>query len=215
MKKVAVILAGCGVFDGSEINEVVLTLLHIEKNNASYQCFAPNIEQYHTINHITGEEMPEQRNVLVEAARIVRGDIKNVNELDIAHYDALIVPGGFGAAKNLSNFAIKGTQATVNTDVLNACKLFANAQKAAGYMCIAPSLIPFVYQQATLTIGTDADTAQALNNLGATHQPCQVDDTIVDKNNKIVTTPAYMLAQSVLEAEKGIAKLVHHVLALT
>jgi enhancing lycopene biosynthesis protein 2 len=214
MKKVAVLLAGNGVYDGAEINEAILTLLHIAKNGATYQCFAPDIEQLHTINHLTGEEMSEKRNVLVEAARIARGDIKALNHLNSDQFDALIVPGGFGAAKNLCDFAVKGAQATINNDVLNACKKFANANKPAGYMCIAPALIPFIYDDAKITIGNDKDTAAALTKLGATHLNCDVDDVVIDHHNKIVTTPAYMLAQSIVEADAGIEKLVKSVLAL-
>jgi len=214
MKKVAVLLAGNGVYDGAEINEAILTLLHIAKNGATYQCFAPDIEQLHTINHLTGEEMSEKRNVLVEAARIARGDIKALNHLNIDQFDALIVPGGFGAAKNLCDFAVNGAQATINNDVLNACKKFANANKPAGYMCIAPALIPFIYDDAKITIGNDKDTAAALTKLGATHLNCDVDDVVIDQHNKIVTTPAYMLAQSIVEADAGIEKLVKSVLAL-
>ena len=207
MKNIAVILAGCGVFDGSEINEVVLTLLHIEKNNAQYQCFAPDIEQYHTINHITGEEIAQQRNVLVESARITRGNIKSLAELDVTQFDALIVPGGFGVAKNLSDFAINGTNAKVNEAVLSACKAFADAKKATGYMCIAPALLPFIYHE--------SDTAEALSTLGAEHVECKVDDIVIDKSNKLVTTPAYMLAQSIMDADAGIDKLVRNVLAMS
>ncbi|WP_175611399.1 isoprenoid biosynthesis glyoxalase ElbB [Pseudoalteromonas sp. SK18] len=215
MKNVAVILAGCGVFDGSEINEVVLTLLHIEKNNAQYQCFAPDITQHHTLNHITGEEMAEPRNVLVESARITRGNIKSLTELDVTQFDALIIPGGFGVAKNLSDFAINGTNAKVNDEVLSACKAFAKANKATGYMCIAPALLPFIYNKPQITIGNDSDTADVLTSLGAEHIECKVDDIVIDKNNKLVTTPAYMLAQSIMDADVGIEKLVRNVLAMS
>ncbi len=215
MKNVAVILAGCGVFDGSEINEVVLTLLHIEKNNAQYQCFAPDIAQHHTLNHITGEEMAEPRNVLVESARITRGNIKSLTELDVTQFDALIIPGGFGVAKNLSDFAINGTNAKVNDEVLSACKAFAKANKATGYMCIAPALLPFIYNKPQITIGNDSDTADVLTSLGAEHIECKVDDIVIDKNNKLVTTPAYMLAQSIMDADVGIEKLVRNVLAMS
>jgi len=215
MKRVAIILAGSGVFDGSEINEAVLSLLHIAKNDASYQCFAPDIAQHHTINHITGEEMPETRNVLVEAARIARGDIKSLKELDVQQFDALIVPGGFGAAKNLCDFALNGTNATINAGILEAGKAFAKAKKPAGYMCIAPALIPFIYDDASLTIGTDEDTANALTSLGAKHVDCAVDDIVIDQPNKLVTTPAYMLAQSLVEADAGIEKLVRSVLSMS
>ncbi len=215
MKKIAVILAGCGVYDGSEINEAILTLLHIAKNGASYQCFAPDIEQFHIINHLTGEEVPGNRNVLVESARIVRGEIKALDELDVAQFDAMIIPGGFGVAKNLSNFAIKGAEASVNEQVLTVCKAFASANKAAGYMCIAPALIPFIYTNAQLTIGDDSDTAAALTTLGAQHTECAVDDIVIDQQHKLVTTPAYMLAESILDADAGIAKLVAKVVALS
>ncbi|MBD0410767.1 isoprenoid biosynthesis glyoxalase ElbB [Pseudoalteromonas distincta] len=214
MKNVAVILAGSGVYDGSEINEAILTLLHIAKNGATYQCFAPDIEQLHTINHLTGEVMPDKRNVLTEAARIARGDIKSLIELDVTQFDALIVPGGFGAAKNLCDFAIKGAKANINQDVINACKSFAKANKPAGYMCIAPALIPFIYDNAALTIGNDVETAQALSTLGAKHIDCVVDSVVIDEPNKLVTTPAYMLAESILEADAGIAKLVSSVLSI-
>ncbi|MBH0048054.1 isoprenoid biosynthesis glyoxalase ElbB [Pseudoalteromonas sp. NZS11_1] len=214
MKNVAVILAGSGVYDGSEINEAILTLLHIAKNGATYQCFAPDIEQLHTINHLTGEVMPDKRNALTEAARIARGDIKSLLELDVTQFDALIVPGGFGAAKNLCDFAIKGAKANINEDVLNACKSFAKENKPAGYMCIAPALIPFIYDNAILTIGNDAETAQTLSTLGAKHINCAVDDVVIDQPNKLVTTPAYMLAQSIIEADAGIEKLVSSVLSI-
>lgn len=214
MKNVAVILAGCGVFDGSEINEAILTLLHIAKNGATYQCFAPDVEQLHTINHLTGDVMPDKRNVLTEAARIARGNIKPLTELEVTEFDALIVPGGFGAAKNLCDFALAGVKATINEDVFSACKAFALEKKPAGYMCIAPALIPFIYEHAQLTIGNDADTAKALSALGAKHITCTVDGVVIDEPNKLVTTPAYMLAESILEADAGIEKLVSSVLLM-
>ncbi|WP_404342309.1 isoprenoid biosynthesis glyoxalase ElbB [Pseudoalteromonas mariniglutinosa] len=215
MKKIAVILAGCGVYDGAEINEAVLTLLHILKAGAEYQCFAPDIEQLHTINHLTGEEMIANRNVLVEAARIARGDIKAITELNIDDFDALIIPGGFGAAKNLSDFATQGTSASVQADVLRSCQAFAEAKKAAGYMCIAPAMLPLIYPTGIkTTIGNDADTAAAISQLGAQHENCTVDNIVVDEQHKVVSTPAYMLAENLLEADKGIEKLVKKVLDL-
>ncbi|UAA38712.1 isoprenoid biosynthesis glyoxalase ElbB [Paraneptunicella aestuarii] len=215
MKRVAVILSGCGVYDGAEINEAVLTLLHIAKAGASYQCFAPDMEQMHTINHLTGEEMTPNRNVLVEAARIARGDIKAVTELNVADFDALILPGGFGAAKNLSNFAVKGAAAEMQSEVLNVCKAFAAEGKPAGYICIAPAMIPLVYGPGSkTTIGNDADTIKEIEGLGGAHVQCPVQDFVVDEDNKVVSTPAYMLAGSILEADEGISKLVAKVLSL-
>jgi enhancing lycopene biosynthesis protein 2 len=214
-KHIAVILSGCGVFDGAEINEVVLTLLHLEKHGATYQCYAPDIEQHHVINHLNGEELAQTRNVMVESARIVRGNVKALTELDASEFDALIVPGGFGVAKNLSTFAINGTDMTIQPDMLSACRAFKEAGKPAGYMCIAPALCAAIFGDGVkATIGTDADTAAALNAMGAAHCDSQVGDIVVDNDHKLVTTPAYMLAENLVQAESGIAKLVSKVLEL-
>lgn len=217
MKKVAIILSGSGVFDGSEIHEAVLTLLAVSQQGASYQCFAPNVNQMHVVDHLTGEVAEsETRNVLVEAARIARGEIADVTTLNHEDFDALILPGGFGAAKNLCDFAVKGGEATMNSDVLTACQQFAKASKPAGYMCIAPAMIPLVYGQGALaTIGTDADTATGVAALGAEHVNCAVDDIVVDERNKVVSTPAYMLAENISQAAEGISKLVSKVLSMS
>ena len=215
-KKVAVILSGCGVYDGAEIYESVVTLLRLDQRGAQVQCFAPNIAQLHVITHLTGEEMPESRNVLVESARIARGEIKDIREADAEDFDALIIPGGFGSAKNLSNFAIEGTGCTVQPDVLALTEAFAEAGKPVGLICISPALAAKIYGPGvTCTIGNDAETAAALNKMGATHKDCAVSDIVEDKARKLVTTPAYMLAQSISEAASGINKLVDRVLELT
>ena len=216
MKKVAVILSGCGVYDGSEIHEAVLTLLAIEQNGASYRCFAPNITQHHVINHLTGEVSEnETRNVLVESARIARGDIEDLCELREQDFDALIVPGGFGAAKNLCNFALDAENYTVNEQVLSACQAFAKAEKPAGYMCIAPTMLPLIYPEGVQgTIGSDLDTAAFIEAKGLVHNTCNVDSVVIDQNHKLVSTPAYMLATSLIEASSGITQLVKDVLAL-
>ena len=216
MKKVAVILSGCGVFDGAEIHESVLTLLNIERHGASYQCFAPDIEQLHVINHLNGEVMAEKRNVLVEAARIARGEIKDLKMLDVNEFDALALPGGFGAAKNLCDFALKGENCDINDDVKSACTAFLNAQKPAAYICIAPALIPQIYPQGTLaTIGTDVDTASAVKNLGAEHKNCAVDEIVIDEAAKVISTPAYMLADNISEAATGIEKAIAKLIAMS
>ena len=215
-KKVAVILSGCGVYDGAEIYESVITLLRLDQRGAQVQCFAPNIAQLHVINHLTGEEMPESRNVLVESARIARGEVKDIREANAEDFDALIVPGGFGSAKNLSNFAVEGTGCTVQPDVLALTEAFAEADKPVGLICISPALAAKIYGPGvTCTIGNDADTAAALNKMGATHKDCAVSEIVEDKARKLVTTPAYMLAQSISEAASGINKLVDRVLELT
>ena len=215
-KKVAVILSGCGVYDGAEIHESVITLLRLDQRGAQVQCFAPNIAQLHVINHLNGEEMPESRNVLVESARIARGNVKDLREADVEDFDALIVPGGFGAAKNLSNFAIEGAGCTVQPQVLALAEAFAEAGKPVGLICISPALAAKIYGPGvTCTIGNDTDTAAAMNKMGATHEDCAVTDIIEDKARKLVTTPAYMLAQTISEAASGINKLVDWVLELT
>jgi enhancing lycopene biosynthesis protein 2 len=215
-KKIAVILSGCGVYDGAEIHESVITLLRLDQRGAQVQCFAPNIAQLHVINHLTGEEMPESRNVLVESARIARGNIKDIREADVEDFDALIVPGGFGAAKNLSNFAVEGAGCTVQPEVLALAEAFAEAGKPVGLICISPALAAKIYGPGvTCTIGNDVDTAAAMNKMGATHADCAVTDIVEDKARKLVSTPAYMLAQSISEAASGINKLVDRVLELT
>jgi enhancing lycopene biosynthesis protein 2 len=209
-------LSGCGVYDGSEIHEAVLTLLAIEQAGAKYRCFAPNINQHHVINHLTGEVMAkEQRNVLVESARIARGDVEDLTEFYIDEFDALIVPGGFGAAKNLSDFAINAEAFKVNEQVMTVCQAFAKANKPAGYMCIAPVMIPLIYgENAQATIGHDVSIAKALIDVGLAHRDCAVDDVVVDTSRKLVSTPAYMLATTLTEAASGINKLVAKVLKM-
>lgn len=216
MKKVAVIFSGCGVFDGAEIQESVLTLLAIAKNGAQYQCFAPNMPQMHVVDHLSGEVSEgESRNVLVEAARIARGEIQDLAELKVDQFDALILPGGFGAAKNLCDFAVKGADCEVHPDVLRVCQAFSQAAKPCGYICIAPAMIPLVYGEgATGTIGNDLDTAAAIESMGGRHVACLVEDFVVDEQRKVVSTPAYMLAGNILEAEAGISKLVAKVIEM-
>ena len=215
-KKVAVILSGCGVYDGAEIHESVITLLRLDQRGAQVQCFAPDIAQLHVINHLTGEEMPESRNVLVESARIARGEVKDIREAKAEDFDALIVPGGFGAAKNLSTFATDGADCSVNADVLALAEAFAAACKPVGLICISPALAAKIYGPGVVcTIGTDADTAAAVVKMGGTHEECDVHDIVEDVQRKLVTTPAYMSAKTISDAAGGIYKLVDRVLELT
>jgi len=217
MKKIAIILSGSGVYDGTEIHEAVLTLLAIDQCGASYRCFAPNINQHHVINHLTGAvSEDETRNVLVESARIARGDVEDISEFYVDEWDALIVPGGFGAAKNLSDFAMKGSECQVNEQVLAMCQAFAKAEKPAGYMCIAPAMLPLIYPKGVKgTIGHDAATAESIVAMGMEHIDADVESVIIDKDNQVVTTPAYMLATSIGEAAKGISRLVKTVIAMS
>jgi enhancing lycopene biosynthesis protein 2 len=214
-KKVAVILSGCGVQDGAEIHESVLTLLRLDQRGAQVKCFAPNIPQHHVINHLTGEEMPETRNVLVESARIARGAIEDIREADVTEFDALIIPGGFGAAKNLSNFATQGPNCQIQAEVLAMAEAFATAGKPIGLICVSPALAAKIYGPGvTCTIGNCSETAAKITKMGGRHEACEVADIVEDKARKLVSTPAYMLASSIGEAASGINKLVDRVLEL-
>ncbi|MEN0580212.1 isoprenoid biosynthesis glyoxalase ElbB [Phytobacter palmae] len=215
MKKIGVVLSGSGVYDGSEIHEAVITLLAIAREGAEAVCFAPDKRQTDVINHLTGEPMSESRNVLIEAARIARGAILPIAQASINDLDALIVPGGFGAAKNLSSFASLGSECLVDPDLKRLVLEMHQAGKPLGFMCIAPAMLPKIFDfPLRLTIGTDIDTAEVLEDMGAEHVPCPVDDIVVDEDNKVVTTPAYMLAQNIAQAATGIEKLVSRVLVL-
>ena len=215
MKHVAVILSGCGVYDGAEIHESVLTLLHLEQQQATYQCFAPDRQQHHVINHLNGEEVNEHRNVLIEAARIARGQIEPLSSLQANDFDAVILPGGFGAAKNLSDFAFAGAKAKIIPELKQVLSAFIQAEKPVGFICIAPAIIPLLFDKTVnLTIGQDQATADCITTMGGQHINCRVQDIVIDHAAKVVSTPAYMLAQSVLEASEGIEKLVKAVLEL-
>lgn len=214
MKPVAVILSGCGVFDGSEIHEAVITLLALDRNGAKYECLAPHMK-FNVVDHTTQQATGEQRDVFIESARIARGHIKSIESASADDYSAIIFPGGFGAAKNLSDFATNGENCTVNPDVLKFAKAIARQQKPAGFICIAPNLITAIYGKGiTLTIGHDKQTAQMLTKMGAIHQECSVTEYVVDEKHKVVTTPAYMLAESIGQAAFGIERLVEQLLAL-
>lgn len=216
-KRVAVVLSGCGVYDGSEIYETVITLLRLDQAGAVVQCFAPDMQQLHVINHATGEVMEgEERNVLIEAARLARGNIQNLSDADAAEFDAVILPGGFGAAKNLSDFAVNGPDLTVIPSLVAFVQAMREANKPVGLMCIAPAMTGVLFGDgATCTIGNDSGVARAVEATGAIHKNCAVDEVCIDEANKLVTTPAYMLAGNIGEAAIGINKLVDAVLAMT
>ncbi|MBK3518361.1 isoprenoid biosynthesis glyoxalase ElbB [Carboxylicivirga marina] len=211
-KQTAVILSGCGVYDGAEIHESVLTLLAIAKQGAEYSLFAPDVEQYHVINHIKGEPTEEKRNVLVEAARIARGDIKPLSEYNAADFDALILPGGFGAAKNLSTVAFDGPKCMVDTETERAVKETHAANKPIGALCIAPAVIAKILGEVTVTIGQDEGTAQAIEAMGANHMTTNHGEVIIDEANKIATTPCYMLDANILQIAEGADNVVKAVL---
>lgn len=216
MKKIGVLLSGCGVYDGSEIQEAVFTLLAIDRQGCEALCMAPNVD-LSVINHLTRQETGEKRGVLVESARIARGNIRDVKEVTAAELDAIIFPGGFGAAKNLCDFAAKGAAASVNPDVARLLKEMATAKKPIGAVCIAPAFIAAVLGKEyspTVTIGNDAGTAAEIDKTGAKHQECPVTGFVIDRKNKLVTSPAYMLAERISEVAEGIDNCVREVVKL-
>lgn len=213
MKKFAIVLSGCGVYDGAEIHEATLSMYAIAKQGASYEIFAPDIVQHHVINHLNGQVMSETRHVLVESARIARGHIKPLNKFDPASFDALLFPGGFGAAKNLSSFAFDGPDYTVDPEVEKAIRGMHEAGKPIGALCISPVLLARVLGQVTLTIGTDKGTAAAVTKLGATHQDTSHGQVVIDKKNKLFTTPCYMLDASIVQIAEGAENIVKEILA--
>ena len=218
MKKIGVILAGCGVYDGSEIHETVITLLALDRAGATAVCMAPDIP-HAVVNHLNGDAVEgDKRNVLEESARIARGDITNIAEIKAADLDALVIPGGFGAAKNLCDFAFKGTDCEVHPEVARLVREIIAAKKPLAALCIAPALVSKVLGSDNiahqLTIGTDPGTAEAVTSMGSTHVDCTARDCVVDQANKLITTPAYMLAGSISEAAEGIEKAVAAVMEM-
>jgi len=214
MKKIAVVLAGCGVYDGAEIHEATLTMLAISQQGASYQCFAPDIDQAHVVNHFTGQEMNESRNVLVESARIARGNIKALSEYSPADYDAIIFPGGFGVAKNLCTFAFDGPECSVNPEVEKAIRSTVVAEKPVGALCISPALIARVLVDVEVTIGQDKGTAEGIEAMGARHVQTTHGEIVVDQKYKVITTPCYMLDATISQIANGANNVVAKLLEL-
>lgn len=210
-KKVAIFLFGSGVFDGSEITEAVSCIIAAEQMGAMIEFFAPDISQYDVVNHASGKSQSEARNVLVESARIARGKISNLKDFCAENFDAIICPGGFGAAKNASDFALNGAKATLNKDLEKALLDFFKLNRPMGFACISPASIAAVALGkfgVELTIGSDPQTADALESFGAIHKNCPATDFIKDSRYPIYSTPAYMLASNSAEVFEGISKMV-------
>ena len=217
MVRVGVLLSGCGVFDGAEIHESVLTLLALERAGCAVTSFAPDVPQLHVVDHQTGEVVPgETRNVRTESARIARGPVADVADARIDDFDAVVLPGGFGAAKNLCTFAVDGDACTVEAGTARLLGAALDARKPIAVACIAPAVLAAVLrdrgESAELTIGDDADTAAALERMGIVHSPCPVDRAIADGARPIVSTPAYMLAGSIGEAAASIDAMVERLM---
>jgi enhancing lycopene biosynthesis protein 2 len=216
-KRVGVLLSGCGAFDGSEIHETVLTFLALDRCGAQIVCAAPDIPHLHVVNHLTTEEMNDSRNVLIESARIARGSVMDLKDLTVDRVDALILPGGFGAVKNLSDFAVKGPRSEVQAEVLRILQQMLAADKPIGAISIAPATLVRALtggHSPEVTIGRDGETAVAIGTMGGRHFDCQADQIHVDKRLKIVTTPSYMVASRIKDVATGIEKMVREVLSL-
>lgn len=212
MKKFAVILSGCGHLDGSEIHEATMTLLAIDRNECTYTIFAPNENQYHVINHVTKEVMPESRNMMVEAARIARGDIHDIKKYCADDFDGLIIPGGFGAAKNLFTYAIDGIDAKVNEDVERAIRSTYHLRKPIGALCIAPVLLAKVLGDITVTVGADTKTIVDVEKMRAHHINTLETEVISDRQNMIFTTPCYMLPATIADIADSAENLIQAIL---
>ncbi|WP_227369039.1 isoprenoid biosynthesis glyoxalase ElbB [Halomonas sp. M20] len=208
-KQVAIILSGCGFRDGSEIYETTLTLLRLDQLGIAYRCFAPDQDQPQVIDHASGEQCKEIRNMLVESARLARGEIDSLEALDPASFDAVILPGGQGVAKNLSNFTEAGADMTVLPLLRDKILAFYEAEKPIGLMCYSSLLAPRLLDVTIpVTVGHNAKIAGAISSMGGLHKTCAADDVVLDREHRIVTTPAFMTAKGIAEAALGISKLV-------
>lgn len=208
MKKFAIILSGCGVYDGSEIHEAVMSMYAVMKNGAEYQLFAPDIQQHHVVNHLTGAEMAETRNVLVESARIARGNIQRLNKLDPRDFDALLFPGGFGVAKNLCSYAFKGADCDVRPIVTKVILDAVGKCKPIGALCISPVLFAKILKHATITVGAEEEDAENVKAMGAKHVSTTHGEVIIDKKHRLFTTPCYQLESNIVQIAEGADNIV-------
>ncbi len=215
-KKIALVLAGCGHLDGSEIREAVISLLELDKRGAHVTIFAPNKNQHHVVNHLTGQEIKgETRNIMVEAARIARGKLKDLKEARAKDFDALILPGGYGVAKNLCDLAFKGKDATVLAEFKSLILEFLKAKKPVGAICISPAVLVAAAKgeyRVKVTIGDDEEGL--INSLGGEHSLCATENITIDEKNKVISCSAYMRDDSLSKIAQGISKLIEKTLQM-
>jgi enhancing lycopene biosynthesis protein 2 len=215
MTKVAVILSGCGYLDGSEIREAVITLLELDKQGAEAVCFAPNTQQADVINHLTGEPSNQTRNTLEESARIARGAVTPIENLKAEEFDALVIPGGYGAAKNLSTLATQGAECTVIPELNTILEGFVSQKKPIGAICIAPAVLVASLKNtisANVTIGDDQDNL--ITTLGGQHTACATNNIVTDTDHNIISCSAYMREDSLANVAQGIEKLIEQIIQL-
>ncbi|MFB6307438.1 MAG: isoprenoid biosynthesis glyoxalase ElbB [Flavobacteriales bacterium] len=222
---IAVVLSGCGVFDGAEIHESVLSLLEIEQNGGVAKCYAPDMEQYHVLDHTSGEEMDQKRNVLIESSRIARGDITPLKELNVNDVDGIMLPGGFGAAKNLTEWAFSGPEGNINQEVKRVINDAINSEKPIGAVCMGPTVVAKALQntdhEVELTIGTTESSspydingiAQGVEATGAKAVNKEANEVQIDEKHKIFTSPCYNMEASITDVHKGIQKTVKELLS--
>ena len=216
MKKFALVLSGCGQHDGSETHEVILSLLSMAQEGVQWEAFAPDVNQSRVVNHVTDTvEGEETRSVINESARLVRGKIKPISKASMSDFDGVIFPGGVGAVNTLCDWFDKGTEFNFNSDVKKLIDQAVAQKKPMGFICIAPMMIPKIYQSAKLTIGNDKALADQIKDMGSEHVDCSADDVVIDKKNKIVSTPANMVANGIDEVYTGIRKLVKELVHLS
>ena len=209
MNKIALILSGCGQHDGSEIQETTLTLLALEQNHIKWEAFAPNIPQVQVIDHSNNKNMQETRNVLVESARLVRGKIRDLKQADVDNYDAIIIPGGLGVVTNLCDYYTKGVDFTLQDDFKKFISKASKTKIPTAFICIAPVMIPKIYSNSPrMTIGNDVKIADQMRSLGAVHIDCIAEEVVKDHENKIISTPANMVAKNIKQVYQGISKLI-------
>lgn len=226
MKRIGILLSGCGVYDGAEIQESVLTMLAIEEAEAEYFCISVDKVQYHSINHLTGEEQKETRNMLVESARIARGEVIDITKVDLREMDALVIPGGFGSAKNFTNWAFEGPQGKILPEVKLLLINLINIGKPILALCVSPVVLAKAFEgglfQPKLTIGSTKtsspyvieDLNKGMESIGVESIDKSVDDILIDSDNKIVTAPCYMMDASILEVRNNIKKGVEALIKL-
>jgi enhancing lycopene biosynthesis protein 2 len=210
----AVMLAGCGNKDGAEIHESVLTLLSIDKAGHQYQCFAPDVPQARVLNFLTNEEMPEKRNVLLESARIARSKIRPLADFAQKDFDILVMPGGSGVAYNLCTFATDGDRMSILPQVESAVRAMHQAGKPIGALCISPVIIAHVLKKVSVTFGKDEKINAIFQKSGARTTNTEARDIVIDHDNKIVTTPCYMLDARISEISQGIEKLIQQLIKM-